>query len=183
MKHLEILLFTKGNNTTKYLFVFLFLMLSFYVKGQVKVGDSIPQFELFTHKSKWFDSKDIKNEKGVVFFFFKGKPSKKNTILKMYQKKYPLFLDLNVKVIGIGEDVIEDLNSLYNAEKLPFDLLSDSRGLALELFGMDQKKLKKGNLGFTFVVKKGKIVYIANIKENIENQVYSALGKFIDTNN
>jgi peroxiredoxin len=182
MKHLEILSLTRGNNLAKYLFVFLFLMASFYMKAQVKVGDSIPQFELFMQNSKWFNSNDIKNEKGVVFFFFKGKPSKKNTILKQYINKYNLFKNMDIKVIGIGEDVIEDLASLYKSERLPFELLSDSRGLALELFDMDEKKLKKGNQGFTFVVKKGKIVYIANIKENIENQIYTAIGKFIDNN-
>ncbi len=181
MKHLGILSFLRGIKPTKYLFVFLFLLTFFNAESQVKVGDSIPQFELFNHKSKWIDSNDFKKEKGVVFFFFKGKPSKKNTILKEFKKKYSLFKNLNIKVIGIAEDVIEDVNTLQRTEELPFDLLSDSRGLALELFGMDEKKLKKGNQGFTFVVKNGKVVYIANIKENIENQVYSALGKFIDT--
>ena len=181
MKHLEILSLTRGNNLAKYLFVFLFLIASNkYMKAQVKVGDSIPHFELFKQNTKWFNSDDIKNEKGVVFFFFKGKPSKKNTILKQFKNKHNLFLKLNVKVIGIGEDVIDDLATLYRSERIPFVLLSDSRGLALEFFDMNEKKLKKGNQGFTFVVKKGKVVYIANIKENIENQIYTALGKFIN---
>lgn len=179
MKLLEILSLTRDYNLAKYLFVFLFILTSFSMKGQVKVGDSIPNFELFNHNSKWFNSNDVKKEKGVVFFFFKGKPSKKNTILLEYKKKYSLFQNLNVKVIAIGEDVIENVHSFYNTYKIPFNILSDSRGLALELFGMDEKKLNKGNRGFTFVVKNGKIIYIANIKENIENQIYSALGKFI----
>lgn len=181
MKHLGILSFLKGINSTKYLFVFLFLLTFFNAESQVKVGDSIPHFELFDQKSKWIDSNSFKKEKGVVFFFFKGKPSSRNTILKEFKKKYSLFRNLDIKVIGIAEDVIEDINTLHLTEELPFDLLSDSRGLVLDLFGMDEKKLKKGKQGFTFVVKKGKIVYVANIKENTENQVYSALGKFIDT--
>ncbi len=179
MKLLEILSHTRVNNLARYLFVFLFILTSFSMKSQVKVGDSIPDFELFNHSSKWFNSNDVKKEKGVVFFFFKGKPSKKNTILLEYKKKYSLFQNLDVKVIGIGQDVIEDINSFYNTYKIPFNILSDSRGLVLELFDMNEKKLNKGNRGFTFVVKDGKIVYIANIKENIENQIYSALGKFI----
>ncbi|HFS68118.1 MAG TPA: redoxin domain-containing protein [Flavobacteriia bacterium] len=182
MKHLEILSLIRGASTTKYLFVFLFLFAAINVESQVKVGDSLPQFELFKQNSQWFNTDEIKNEKGVVFFFFKGKPSKKNTILKQYKNKHNLFKNLDVKVIGIGEDVIEDIFEFHKNERLPFALLSDSRGLALALFDMDEKKLKKGVLGFTFVVKKGKIVYIANIKENIENQIYTALGKFIEGN-
>jgi peroxiredoxin Q/BCP len=181
MKHLEILSSIRGISVTKYLFVFLFLLTFTTVNSQVKVGDSLPQFELFDNKSKWFDSNEIKKEKGVVFFFFKGKPSKKNTILNEFKKKYSLFKKMDVKVIGIVQDVLEDVSKLSREEQVPFTLLSDSRGLALELFGMDENKLKKGNRGFAFVVKSGKIVYIANIKENTENQVYSTLGYFIDT--
>jgi peroxiredoxin Q/BCP len=180
MKHLEILSSIRGISVTKYLFVFLFLLTFTTVNSQVKIGDSLPQFELFDNKSEWFDSNEIKKEKGVVFFFFKGKPSKKNTILNEFKKKYSLFKRMDIKVIGIAQDVLEDLSKLHREEQIPFTLLSDSRGLALELFGMDESKLKKGNRGFTFVVKSGKIIYIANIKENIENQVYSALGYFIN---
>ncbi len=180
MKHLEILLSIKGNKICKFLFFIIFTSV-LNINAQVKRGDSIPNFELYNQSSKWIESNKFKTEKGVVFFFFDGEENKKNIILEAYAKKYNLFKNLDVKVVGICEDVIANINSMHVRKKIPFDILSDSRGMILEKFGLTQKKLKSGSRGLTFVVKNGKIVYIANIKENIDNQIYSALGEFINT--
>ena len=147
---------------------------------RIIVGDKMPDFELLNQYSTSVESDSLRLKKGVVLFFYSNKESfKKNKSAYEFNNKNKLFKDLGIKVIGIVEEAIPNIREFTVKERIRYDIISDSRGMLHDIFGISQKQLNSGSRVYTFIFKEGVAVKVINTKDSAESHVYDALGVFI----
>ncbi len=167
-------------------YVYLCLLFAFFVGMQTNfsqriiVGDKMPNFELLNQFSTSISSDSLRMQKGVVLFFYSNKESfKKNKSPYEFKNKNKLFQDLDVKIVGVVADAIPNIREFTVRENIKYDIISDSRGMLHEIFGVNQKKINSGSKVYTFVFKEGIVVKVIDTKDSAESHVYDSLGVFI----
>ncbi len=166
-------------------YVYSCLLFAFFVGMQTNfsqriiVGDKMPDFELLNQFSTSISSDSLR-VKNVVLFFYSNKESfKKNKSPYEFKNKNKLFNDLDVKIIGVVADAIPNIRDFTVREHIKYDIISDSRGMLHEMFGVSQKKISSGSKVYTFVFKEGTVVKVIDTKDSAESHVYDSLGVFI----
>jgi len=117
-------------------------------KDIVKIGDSIPEFELTNQDGQFYKSKDLYKNQPIVITFYRGVWCPYCNIDLKYQKKaFSAIQDLRENTIVISPSL--PLFSQYAIKrfKLPFNILTDYKNQVAEKFGLafqvpeDLKKL------------------------------------------
>jgi thioredoxin-dependent peroxiredoxin len=140
-------------------YTFLMIFSSTLLSGQVKVGDTVPDFSLPDKNGKIFHLADYLGTKTLVIYFYpkdetKGCTSEACTFRDDYSK----FVNSDTEVIGISGDDPASHTKFAANHNLPFVLLSDEKNEVRTLFGVPSNMLGLIPGRVTYVVDKNGIV-------------------------
>ena len=129
---------------------------------------SAPDFKIPSSNNSEFQLKKIKNQFIVIYFYPKDNTSGCTNEAKDFTKLYKQFKKSNCEIVGISKDSIESHKKFINKFKIPFQLLSDEKMIALKKYGAWGEKSMYGKkfMGIkrttVLINPKGKIIKIWN---------------------
>lgn len=120
------------------------------MSGPVKVGDTLPEFELPTGDGKIFKSSELRGGVSVLFFYPKDNTSICTKEVCLFRDSYEAFTENGAKVYGISSDTAASHQKFSEENKLPYPLLSDEGGKVRALLGVPR----------TLGVAPGRVTYV-----------------------
>ena len=106
---------------------------------QLDLGDQAPRFNLPDQDGKTFSMKDSIGTKILVIFFYpKGENFLCTQELCAFSDSINKFNNAGALVIGINQGNMADLKKFHQKHSLHYELLSDSTGSVLNLFGVKE---------------------------------------------
>lgn len=146
----------------------------------LKVGDSVPSFELLDQNGNLFESSSVIGKQAVVIYFYPkdDTPGCTKQACK-FRDEFETFSSLNVKVIGISKDSVDSHKAFEEKYQLPFTLLADIKSEVRKLFGVPKSALGILPGRVTYIIdKKGVIQYIFDDMMHAEKHIEVAI-KFL----
>ena len=129
---------------------------------------SAPDFKIPSSNNSEFQLKKNKDQFIVIYFYPKDNTPGCTNEAKDFTKLYKQFKKLNCEIVGVSKDSIESHKKFINKFKIPFQLLSDERMIALKKYGAWGEKSMYGKkfMGIkrttVLINPKGKIIKIWN---------------------
>ena len=103
----------------------------------VKVGDTAPEFTLFSQSGTSISLKDFRAQKSVVLYFYPKDDTPGCTKESCeFRDFYEVFKAAGAEVIGISADSPESHQKFAAKYNLPFTLLSDKDNQVRKLYGV-----------------------------------------------
>jgi len=134
------------------------------VKGNVKVGDTAPDFTLPDQTGSMTSLRDCIGSKIIVLYFYPRDFSRGCTAEACtFRDSYDVFVEAGAQVIGISSQSVDSHNRFAILNKLPFILLSDEGGKVRELYGVPS----------SFGLLPGRVTYIID-KKGIVRHAFSS---------
>ncbi len=96
---------------------------------------SAPDFKIPSSNNSEFQLKKNKDQFIVIYFYPKDNTPGCTNEAKDFAKLYKEFKKLNCEIVGISKDSIESHKKFINKFKIPFQLLSDEKMIALKKYG------------------------------------------------
>jgi peroxiredoxin Q/BCP len=153
----------------------------------MKEKELAPNFKIPSSNNKEFELKKNKNKFLIIYFYPRDNTPGCTNEAKDFSKLYKEFKKLNCEIFGISKDSIESHKKFISKFKIPFQLLSDEKIVALKKYRAWGEKSMYGKkfMGIkrtTFLISpKGNIIKIWNnvkIKEHAK-EVLSCLKEAI----
>ena len=138
---------------------------------------SAPDFKIPSSNNGEFQLKKCKDQFIVIYFYPKDNTPGCTNEAKDFTKLYKQFKKLNCEIVGISKDSIESHKKFINKFKIPFQLLSDEKMIALKKYGAWGEKSMYGKkfMGIkrttVLINPKGKIIKIWNnvkVKDHVK---------------
>ena len=146
-----------------------------------------PNFKISSSNNKEFELKKNKNNFLIIYFYPRDNTPGCTNEAKDFSKLYKEFKKLNCEIFGISKDSIESHKKFISKFKIPFQLLSDEKIVALKKYrawgekSMYGKKFMGIKRTTVLISPKGKIIKIWNnvkVKEHAK-EVLSCLKESI----
>jgi len=134
----------------------------------MKEKELAPNFKITSSNNNEFELKKNKNKFLVIYFYPKDNTPGCTNEAKDFSKLYRKFKKLNCEIVGISKDNIESHKKFISKFKIPFQLLSDEKMIALKKYGAWGEKSMYGKkfMGIkrttALINQKGKIIKIWN---------------------
>ena len=134
----------------------------------MKEKELAPNFKIPSSNNKEFELKKNKNNFLVIYFYPRDNTPGCTNEAKDFSKLYKEFKKLNCEIFGISKDSIESHQKFISKFKIPFQLLSDDKIIALKKYGAWGEKSMYGKkfMGIkrttVLINPKGKIIKIWN---------------------
>ena len=134
----------------------------------MKEKELAPNFKITSSNNNEFELKKNKNKFLVIYFYPKDNTPGCTKEAKDFSKLYRKFKKLNCEIVGISKDNIESHKKFISKFKIPFQLLSDEKMIALKKYGAWGEKSMYGKkfMGIkrttVLIDPKGKIIKIWN---------------------
>ena len=134
----------------------------------IKENSKVPNFKLPSSNNKNFEIKKSLKQYLVIYFYPRDNTPGCTNEAKDFSKLYKEFKKLNCNIFGISKDSVDSHQKFINKFKIPFQLLSDEKIIALKKYGAWGEKSMYGKkfMGIkrtTFLINpKGKIIKIWN---------------------
>ena len=153
----------------------------------MKEKELAPNFKIPSSNNKEFELKKNKNKFLVIYFYPRDNTPGCTNEAKDFSKLYKEFKKLNCEIFGISKDSIESHKKFISKFKIPFQLLSDEKIVALKKYrawgekSMYGKKFMGIKRTTVLISPKGKIIKIWNnvkVKEHAK-EVLSCLKESI----
>ena len=134
----------------------------------IKENSKVPNFKLPSSNNKNFEIKKSLKQYLVIYFYPRDNTPGCTNEAKDFSKLYKEFKKLNCDIFGISKDSVDSHKKFINKFKIPFQLLSDEKIIALKKYGAWGEKSMYGKkfMGIkrtTFLINpKGKIIKIWN---------------------
>jgi peroxiredoxin Q/BCP len=153
----------------------------------MKEKELAPNFKIPSSNNKEFELKKNKNNFLIIYFYPRDNTPGCTNEAKDFSKLYKEFKKLNCEIFGISKDSIESHKKFINKFKIPFQLLSDEKIVALKKYrawgekSMYGKKFMGIKRTTVLISPKGKIIKIWNnvkVKEHAK-EVLSCLKESI----
>jgi len=134
----------------------------------IKENSKAPNFKLPASNNKDFELNKSLKKYLVIYFYPRDNTPGCTNEAKDFSKLYKEFKKLNSEIIGISKDNIESHNKFISKFKIPFQLLSDEKIIALKKYGAWGEKSMYGKkfMGIkrttVLINPKGKIIKIWN---------------------
>jgi len=134
----------------------------------MKEKELAPNFKITSSNNNEFELKKNKNKFLVIYFYPKDNTPGCTNEAKDFSKLYRKFKKLNCEIVGISKDNIESHKKFISKFKIPFQLLSDEKMIALKKYGAWGEKSMYGKkfMGIkrttVLINPKGKIIKIWN---------------------
>lgn len=128
----------------------------------LKIGDTVPYFELKDQIGELFKSDSIIGQRpAVVYFYPKDETPGCTAEACSFRDNYEDFKDLGAEVIGISSDSIGSHKRFAQRHRLPFVLLADTKKKVQRLFKLPKLLFGLYTKRITFVIDaNGKVVYV-----------------------
>jgi peroxiredoxin Q/BCP len=153
----------------------------------MKEKELAPNFKIPSSNNKEFELKKNKNKFLIIYFYPRDNTPGCTNEAKDFSKLYKEFKKLNCEIFGISKDSIESHKKFISKFKIPFQLLSDEKIVALKKYrawgekSMYGKKFMGIKRTTVLISPKGKIIKIWNnvkVKEHAK-EVLSCLKESI----
>ena len=134
----------------------------------MKEKELAPNFKIPSSNNKEFELKKNKNKFLIIYFYPRDNTPGCTNEAKDFSKLYKEFKKLNCEIFGISKDSIESHQKFISKFKIPFQLLSDDKIIALKKYGAWGEKSMYGKkfMGIkrttVLINPKGKIIKIWN---------------------
>ncbi len=134
----------------------------------MKEKELAPNFKIPSSNNKEFELKKNKNKFLIIYFYPRDNTPGCTSEAKDFSKLYKEFKKLNCEIFGISKDSIESHQKFISKFKIPFQLLSDDKIIALKKYGAWGEKSMYGKkfMGIkrttVLINPKGKIIKIWN---------------------
>ena len=134
----------------------------------IKENSKAPNFKLPSSNNKNFEIKKSLKQYLVIYFYPRDNTPGCTNEAKDFSKLYKEFKKLNCEIFGISKDSIESHQKFISKFKIPFQLLSDEKIIALKKYGAWGEKSMYGKkfMGIkrttVLINPKGKIIKIWN---------------------
>ena len=134
----------------------------------IKENSKAPNFKLPSSNNKNFEINKSLDQYFVIYFYPRDNTPGCTNEAKDFSKLYKEFKKLNCEIIGISKDTIESHRKFISKFKIPFQLLSDEKIIALKKYGAWGEKSMYGKkfMGIkrttVLINPKGKIIKIWN---------------------
>ena len=134
----------------------------------MKEKELAPNFKIPSSNNKEFELKKNKNKFLIIYFYPRDNTPGCTNEAKDFSKSYKEFKKLNCEIFGISKDSIESHQKFISKFKIPFQLLSDDKIIALKKYGAWAEKSMYGKkfMGIkrttVLINPKGKIIKIWN---------------------
>lgn len=149
----------------------------------LKIGDKIPEVIGINQNGKTIKASDFAGSKLVLYFYPKDSTPGCTAEACSFRDNYHVLMRKGYKVLGVSVDSIESHKKFIAKYELPFDLISDSEKVLVNLFGVWAEKTMAGRkymgtLRTTFMVdEQGVIVDIIDPKQiNTKEHAEQILG-------
>ena len=153
----------------------------------MKEKELAPNFKIPSSNNEEFELKNNKNNFLIIYFYPRDNTPGCTNEAKNFSKLYKEFKKLNCEIFGISKDSIESHKKFISKFKIPFQLLSDEKIVALKKYrawgekSMYGKKFMGIKRTTVLISPKGKIIKIWNnvkVKEHAK-EVLSCLKESI----
>ena len=153
----------------------------------IKENSKAPNFKLPSSNNKNFEINKSFDQYLVIYFYPRDNTPGCTSEAKDFTKLYKEFKKLNCEIFGISKDSVESHKKFISKFKIPFELLSDEKIVALKKYGAWGEKSMYGKkfMGIkrttVLINPKGKIIKIWNnvkVKDHAE-EVLSCLKEAI----
>jgi peroxiredoxin Q/BCP len=134
----------------------------------IKENSKAPNFKLPSSNNKNFEINKSLDQYLVIYFYPRDNTPGCTNEAKDFSKLYKEFKKLNCDIFGISKDSIESHKKFISKFKIPFQLLSDEKIVALKKYGAWGEKSMYGKkfMGIkrttVLINGKGKIIKIWN---------------------
>ena len=134
----------------------------------MKEKELAPNFKIPSSNNEEFELKKNKNNFLIIYFYPRDNTPGCTNEAKDFSKLYKEFKKLNCEIFGISKDSIESHQKFISKFKIPFQLLSDDKIIALKKYGAWGEKSMYGKkfMGIkrttVLINPKGKIIKIWN---------------------
>ena len=134
----------------------------------IKENFKVPNFKLPSSNNKTFEINKSLKQYLVIYFYPRDNTPGCTNEAKDFSKLYKEFKRLNCEIFGISKDSIESHKKFISKFKIPFELLSDEKIVALKKYGAWGEKSMYGKkfMGIkrttVLINQKGKIIKIWN---------------------
>jgi len=134
----------------------------------IKENSKAPNFKLPSSNNKNFEINKSLDQYLVIYFYPRDNTPGCTNEAKDFSKLYKEFKKLNCEIVGISKDSIESHKKFTNKFKIPFQLLSDEKIIALKKYrawgekSMYGKKFMGIKRTTVLINQKGKIIKIWN---------------------
>jgi thioredoxin-dependent peroxiredoxin len=134
----------------------------------MKEKELAPNFKIPSSNNEEFELKKNKNNFLIIYFYPRDNTPGCTNEAKDFSKLYKEFKKLNCEIFGISKDSIESHKKFISKFKIPFQLLSDEKILALKKYrawgekSMYGKKFMGIKRTTVLISPKGKIIKIWN---------------------
>ncbi len=134
----------------------------------IKENSKVPNFKLPSSNNKNFEIKKSLGKYLVIYFYPRDNTPGCTNEAKDFSKLYKEFKKLKCEIVGISKDSIESHKKFISKFKIPFQLLSDEKIVALKKCGAWGEKSMYGKkfMGIkrttVLINLKGKIIKIWN---------------------
>ena len=138
------------------------------MKYMIKENSKAPIFNLPSSNDQNFEINKNLNQYLVIYFYPRNNTPGCTSEAKDFSKLYKEFKKLDCEIVGVSKDNIESHNKFIDKYKIPFQLLSDEKMVALKKYGVWGEKSMYGKkfMGIkrtTILINpKGKILKIWN---------------------
>ena len=153
----------------------------------IKENFKVPNFKLPSSNNKNFEIKKSLKQYLVIYFYPRDNTPGCTNEAKDFSKLYKEFKKLNCDIFGISKDSVDSHKKFISKFKIPFQLLSDEKIIALKKYGAWGEKSMYGKkfMGIkrttVLINPKGKIIKIWNnvkVKDHVK-EVLSSLKEAI----
>jgi peroxiredoxin Q/BCP len=166
-----------------YLIIYMLLFtsyLSFSQKNnmnEIKIGSSIPSFNLPDQNGSLFDINSVLGKKNLVIYFYPKDDSPGCTAQACsFRDQFEVFKEADAVIIGISGQSVESHKEFAEKHRLSFTLLSDQGDLIRKQFGVPTNFLGLLPGRVTYIADKtGKVIYIFNSQTQATKHVDEAL--------
>ena len=134
----------------------------------IKENFKVPNFKLPSSNNKNFEIKKSLKQYLVIYFYPRDNTPGCTNEAKDFSKLYKEFKKLNCEIFGISKDSVDSHKKFISKFKIPFQLLSDEKIIALKKYGAWGEKSMYGKkfMGIkrttVLISPKGKIIKIWN---------------------
>lgn len=131
---------------------------------KLQIGDLVPDFTLSSQSGTEVRFQDLVGKSAIVLYFYpKDDTAGCTAEACSFRDSYEVFRDAGAEVIGISSDSVEDHQKFAKKHRLPFMLLSDTKGAVRKLFGVPT----------TFGLLPGRVTYVID-NQGVIRHIFSS---------
>lgn len=144
---------------------------------KVKVGSTIPLFELKDQNGDLFKLSSLVGKRNIVLFFYPKDDTPGCTAQACaFRDQFDIFEEAGASIVGVSSQSVESHHKFASKYSLNYTILSDEGGDVRKLFGVPNSLFGLIPGRVTYIIDiYGKVLYIFNSQTNVERHIDESL--------